>query len=116
MPIRKRKPFVPRRPTRRTPTPNDIDTLQSALMMFTLSLQPGSNVDIFCKVKNCFYEAIVATTEGGGGGFRYMFKDKQSDQGFVRFKDCLHTWRPPMSKTHLTPQTLLLMYDALNPI
>ena len=114
MPIRKRKPFVPRKTNRRKSTPSDLDTLKSALMMFTLSLQPGSNVDIFCKEDNCFYEAIVTNTEGEGGGFRYAFKDKRTAKDFIRFKDCLHTWRPPMSKTLLTPQNLLRIYDELN--
>jgi hypothetical protein len=59
-------------------------------------------------------EAIVTNTEGEGGGFRYAFKDKQTEKDFIRFKDCLHTWRPPMSKTLLTPQNLLRIYDELS--
>jgi len=108
----KRKPFVPRKPAKRKPTPEYIDTLKSALMMFILSLQAGSEVDVFYEKDNRFYEAIVESA-GSGGGFRYALKTRQEEQGFVYFKHCLHTWRPPMSKRHLTPTTLLLVYDAL---
>ena len=109
MPILKRKPFVPRK----RHTPYYIDTLKSAIMMFILSLREGSEVDVFYPKHNCFYEATVVSA-GNGGGFCYAFKNRQEEQGFVYFNHCLHTWRPPMSKRHLTPKTMLLVYDALN--
>lgn len=116
MPILKRKPFVPRKrkPAKADPpTPDDIDTLKSALMMFILSLQTGSDVDIFHAQDSLFYEATVETARDGG--FQYTFKNRQDERGFVYFKDCLSTWRPPVNQKHLTPETLLLIYDALNP-
>jgi hypothetical protein len=106
------KPFVPRK--QRTPAEDHLDTLKSALMMYTLSLQPGSDVEIFYEKHNRFYEATVKAA-GRGGGFRYAFKNRHTQQGFVRFKDCLGTWRPSTTnQKHLTPSALLLIYDAMH--
>jgi hypothetical protein len=115
MPIKKRTPFVPRKPAKRMLTPDEIDTMKSALMMFILSLQPGSDVDVFCKKEGCFYEATVVDA-GCGGGFCYAYKNGRNKQGFVYFKDCLGTWRPPLkNQRHLTPKKMLLFYDSINP-
>lgn len=115
MPVLKRKPFVPRKrkATKAPLTSDDVDTLKSALLVFILSLQPGSDVDVFVAEENLFYEATVKSVSGGG--FRYTFKNRRMEQGFVYFNDCLGTWRPPMTRKHLTPDTLLLIYDAMNP-
>jgi hypothetical protein len=71
-------------------------------------------VDIFYARENTFYEALVNQVDSGG--FHYAYVNRESECGYVWFNDCLATWRPStLNQSHLTPETLLLMYDSRHP-
>ena len=105
----RRKLYIPRRRSKKQSV--DLEMLKAATDLFIMSLKRGSSIDIYYAKEDCFYEAWVKDVYSGYGCFKYVYKNKKQEGGFVRLSDCLRTWRPPMNHKILTPKTMVLMYD-----